>query len=616
VPSRSPQGETLTLDYEDGWSAVNRLIRQGKSWSGRELNCAFWNAGDGTFVDVSHTTGLAFDHDGRSFARVDWDGDGDLDLWLKNRTAPQVQFLRNGGEPAPSLRLRLVGQAPNTEAIGARVEVLAGGRWRVQERRLGSGYLGQSSEWLHFGLAPGEKLEQVRVRWPDGQLTEHDDLTAGAAFSIEREGARATRLDRPAREIELEASTPTPTPGATSARIPLSQPLVLPQLEAKTFDGRPISTTPGDTSRPRLLTFWASWCPSCLSELRGWDSVRHELQETGLEVLALSVDDDPTQAQEMWANLGLVWKSGMAPDSWVALFDLLQQLVVDRQREMALPTSFLLDGDGRLAVIYRGPVEASRILEDVTRLGAEREAFAGAPFPGRHIGEARPVNLFEVARRLLDLERPGEAMFYIDAACTAAGPLQSKPADAPLIADALIQAGMHFLAQGELAEADRALERARAWSPEDALTWFATARLRATQRDNIGAKEAAGRALELDDDFAPAWELLGSLRLVAQDPTGAIEALERAVGIDPNLAQAWSSLGMAHLTTGEFSRGERAFARRLGLVPNDADAWTGLGVCRLQTGRVQEGITALEKALEIDPKNARALDILRQLERR
>ena len=62
MPSRSPAGETLTLDYEDGWAAVNRLIRQGKSWSGRELDCAYWNAGDGSFVDVSHTAGLAFAH--------------------------------------------------------------------------------------------------------------------------------------------------------------------------------------------------------------------------------------------------------------------------------------------------------------------------------------------------------------------------------------------------------------------------------------------------------------------------------------------------------------------------------------------------------------------------
>jgi hypothetical protein len=36
---------------------------------------------------------------------------------------------------------------------------------------------------------------------------------------------------------------------------------------------------------------------------------------------------------------------------------------------LVLPTSFLLDGQGRLSVIYRGPVTPDQLLEDVGRLG-------------------------------------------------------------------------------------------------------------------------------------------------------------------------------------------------------------------------------------------------------
>ena len=616
MPSRSPAGETLTLDYEDGWAAVNRLIRQGKSWSGRELDCAYWNAGDGSFVDVSHTAGLAFAHDGRSFARVDWDGDGDLDLWLKNRTAPQVQFLRNGAGPGRALRLRLVGSSPNTEAIGARVEVLANGRWRVQEERLGSGYLGQSSAWLHFGLGQDEEPELVRVRWPDGHISRYPGLAAGGAYTLARASDAAQPHDSSARAVALEASTPVAERGTSSARIVLSHRVPLPELETTTFDGQLRSLASPEARAPRLLTFWASWCPNCVGELRGWDRARDEFGAAGLELLALSVDDDPSVARESWAAQGLSWPSGMAPETWVALFDLLQQLVVDRQREMALPTSFLIDDEGRLAVVYRGPVEAAQVLEDVARLDAERGTIASAPFPGRHLGAAHPVQLFEIARRLLDLERPQEALFYIDAACAEAGPAEDAPDEAPLIADALIRAGMHFLARQELEAAESALARARAYTPGDALVWYATARLRAAQRDNPGAIAAAERSLELDPDFAPAWELLGSVRYLTQDVPGAVAALTRAVALDPSLAQAWSTLGLAQMTSRNFDEAEGAFARRLELVPEDADAWTGLGVCRIQTGRVEAGIAALEKAVQLDPENERALGILRQLKRR
>ena len=56
--------------YIDGWAAVYRLIRQGRSWSGRERNTCFLNTGDGEFVDASAVTGLDFPDDGRALAEL------------------------------------------------------------------------------------------------------------------------------------------------------------------------------------------------------------------------------------------------------------------------------------------------------------------------------------------------------------------------------------------------------------------------------------------------------------------------------------------------------------------------------------------------------------------
>ena len=54
------------------------------------------NDGQGGFDDVSGTVGLDLDQDGRSFAVLDYDRDGDPDLVvMAARSAPQLRVFRN-----------------------------------------------------------------------------------------------------------------------------------------------------------------------------------------------------------------------------------------------------------------------------------------------------------------------------------------------------------------------------------------------------------------------------------------------------------------------------------------------------------------------------------------
>ncbi len=93
--------------YKDAWRALNLLIRSDGSWSGRERNTCYLNDGKGGFGNASFVSGLDFAGDGRAFVPLDIDHDGDLDLILKFRTAPQIRVLRNdfcrdGGACPPS----------------------------------------------------------------------------------------------------------------------------------------------------------------------------------------------------------------------------------------------------------------------------------------------------------------------------------------------------------------------------------------------------------------------------------------------------------------------------------------------------------------------------------
>ena len=119
--------------FEQALNAHRDMLLQGRSFSGRERNVAYLNLGKSTrsetatndaeqFANVSGAIGIDFPDDGRGLVKVDWDGDGDLDFWISNRSAPRLRFLRNDipqNKNSISLRLTGNGTSSNRDAIGA-----------------------------------------------------------------------------------------------------------------------------------------------------------------------------------------------------------------------------------------------------------------------------------------------------------------------------------------------------------------------------------------------------------------------------------------------------------------------------------------------------------------
>jgi hypothetical protein len=128
------------------------------------------NRGDGRFRERGVQAGVAAPGaDGRGLAVLDYDADGDLDLFVV-RFANTPLLFRNDGPVGGYLRLRLKGRAPNTQALGARVtlEAAEGGAAQVRELRAGSNFVGQNESVLHFGLGAGAgAVSRVVIRWPD-----------------------------------------------------------------------------------------------------------------------------------------------------------------------------------------------------------------------------------------------------------------------------------------------------------------------------------------------------------------------------------------------------------------------------------------------------------------
>jgi hypothetical protein len=152
----------------------------------RQRSQIFRNRGDGRLEDVSERAGPAFaaPHLSRGAAAADYDDDGDVDLAVTHLHEPPGLW-RNEGSGGHWLSLRLRGAGPNRDAIGARVEVTAAGRTRIDEVRSGTGYLSQSDFRLHFGLGQ-ERRAAARVRWPDGSIQELGVLEADRRWIVDQ----------------------------------------------------------------------------------------------------------------------------------------------------------------------------------------------------------------------------------------------------------------------------------------------------------------------------------------------------------------------------------------------------------------------------------------------
>ena len=382
VVANSPDEAVASHDYEQGWNAINELIRADQTWSGYERNVFYANNRDGTFSDVSAAAGLDFFEDGRSFALADFDHDGRLEIFLKNRNAPQLRLLKNRlPDLPPSIAFRLKGTKSNRDAIGAVIAIETSAGRRVASVQAGSGFLSQHSKDVFFGLGDSKGPVRASIRWPSGLVQELHDLPINHRIWIE-EGSEPSRVEpfRTAKAVPAPAQSSRETEVLPDkAETWLLAPVVAPDFTLPELSGRDRSLS-SFRGKIVLLNFWDSRSSGSIEDLRLFQKRSGLWANQGLQLIVAVCGEVEAKTLPAFKNSGGVILR--ASDDFAAIYNILYRQLFDRHRDMPLPTTFLIDATGNMVKVYQGPVDPEHVEHDfrnIPRTGAERLR-RGLPF--------------------------------------------------------------------------------------------------------------------------------------------------------------------------------------------------------------------------------------------
>ena len=158
-------------------------------------------------------------------------------------------------------------------------------------------------------------------------------------------------------QYEFTEPTPTATVITEDQRAP-----------APAFSGELLDGTLFDSSSlaadVAVINFWGSWCVPCRVETPEFQAVHADVADRGVQFLGIDVKDQRQMAVAFVERLGVAYPSVFDPRGEVAMaFRGFPANVV--------PSTILLDHDGRVAAVYTGQVRGEDLRTAVELLLAE-----------------------------------------------------------------------------------------------------------------------------------------------------------------------------------------------------------------------------------------------------
>jgi Tfp pilus assembly protein PilF len=589
VVARSPRTRVTGTPYDDAWRAMNQLLIKG-SIASHQRNVFLRNDGRGGFDDVSGSVGLDLDQDGRSFAVLDVDRDGDPDLVvMAPRQRPQLRVFRNDyKDRGHAIALRLSGTASNRDAVGARVTAEADGLRRTRIVTAGTGFLSQHSKELLIGLGPSQRVRRLTVEWPSGRKQAFEDVAVERRYRLEEGGElRGEPFAVPKPLAEIAARAPASPPSTTW----LFEPFPAPDFALRDLRGQEHSLA-ALRGRPALILLWSAREAGSREALLALARAHDGLAEAGVGAIAVALEPD-TDLAEIGAIAGTL-PVFVASDDVAKGYAILNRHIYMNRQDLRLPAAFLLDAAGRVVKAYRNVRDFAAVPGDSAQIDAVLETRLARALPftlGTFYGATGQRNYLPYGHELLDQGLEAAAVVAFERAA------QASPSPSTLY-----RLGTLLAKSGQPASARGVLERALSMQPELSEASNDLGALLAQEGNLSGAIERFQAALRAAPEYPDALNNLGYALLLSGRDQEARERYEQALKLQPDFPEALNNLGMLLGRAGELEAAEPYFRRALGQRDDYGDAANNLALVLAARGKRDDAIALLRAFVAAHPE--------------
>ena len=174
--------------YLDLFEANGRVahIESGEGDLFAEPNMLHRGSPPGRFELVTPAGGVSppLVNTSRGLAAGDIDNDGAIDLLVVNRDAPP-HLLMNRTPARGWMRFRVVTRH-GRDAHAATVSLRVNGRRMYRDVQPAASYLSSNDPRVHFGLGDSNRVTDVAVRWPDGEMETFGNFEGGQTVQLQR----------------------------------------------------------------------------------------------------------------------------------------------------------------------------------------------------------------------------------------------------------------------------------------------------------------------------------------------------------------------------------------------------------------------------------------------
>ncbi|MEN9699244.1 MAG: hypothetical protein RLZZ301_442 [Bacteroidota bacterium] len=140
----------------------------------------------------------------------------------------------------------------------------------------------------------------------------------------------------------------------------------LPAVKLVDMNGKAVNTAELAANGPVIISFWATWCAPCKKELNTIHEVYDEwVEETGVKLIAVAIDDEKTKSQVPVYVNGKAWDYLVLMDpNW------------DFKRAMGVnnvPHTFLIDKNGNIVYSHNNyaPGDEEKLHQELLKLSAQ-----------------------------------------------------------------------------------------------------------------------------------------------------------------------------------------------------------------------------------------------------